>query len=241
MQLSLLVALVAAIVVSENAPHEPVAAGRLRLLPGLGRWTGGDSVCGQSGSPRHCAGHRRRPGPPPDVAPHVYATQAGPSGRLAGCRRYHVFALDWPQLVRYNWGLDHAILVKDLLILAPIWLPLMLSWTAFYEVELAIHRALHVQERRCRSDLVPVRVAEQLCLDARAPLSRAGDSARAGAARFPGRDVPRRTSVGAVPRRMDRLSGAVAGPDDRLSAPFEPDLEDGAAARRARCAIGWPI
>ena len=35
MQLSLLVALVAAIVVSENAPHEPVDAGRLRLCLAL--------------------------------------------------------------------------------------------------------------------------------------------------------------------------------------------------------------
>jgi Zn-dependent protease with chaperone function len=48
----------------------------------------------------------------------------------------YVFA--WPQLVRENWGLANWILVDDLLILAPIYVPLLLSWAAFYDVDRAV-------------------------------------------------------------------------------------------------------
>ncbi|MHB8973675.1 MAG: M48 family metallopeptidase [Pirellulaceae bacterium] len=145
MQLSLLVALVVAIVVSENAPHEPVAAARLRLLLAL---AGGLVVILFAAiSSRTIARSIAR------------AVDGDQERRLTWLRAFArlkqvhlgawlavigitLFALNWPQLVRYNWGLDHAILVKDLLVLAPIWLPLLLSWTAFYEVDLAIHRSL---------------------------------------------------------------------------------------------------
>lgn len=45
------------------------------------------------------------------------------------------YAFAWPQLVRENWGLANWILVDDLLILAPIYVPLLLSWAAFYDVD----------------------------------------------------------------------------------------------------------
>ena len=51
-----------------------------------------------------------------------------------------VYGLHWPQVVRYDWGLDKAIVIKDLLILAPVWIPLLCSWAAFYEVESALRR-----------------------------------------------------------------------------------------------------
>ena len=46
--------------------------------------------------------------------------------------------LDWAQLVRFNWNLDRAFLLDDLLILAPILLPMVVSWAAFYEVDHAL-------------------------------------------------------------------------------------------------------
>jgi Zn-dependent protease with chaperone function len=49
-----------------------------------------------------------------------------------------IYWLQWPQLVRFNWGLDNAVLLRDLLILAPVWAPLLFSWAAFYEVERAV-------------------------------------------------------------------------------------------------------
>jgi STE24 endopeptidase len=42
---------------------------------------------------------------------------------------------DWPQIVRFNWGLEGIFLLDKILILAPVLLPLVLSWAAFYEVE----------------------------------------------------------------------------------------------------------
>ncbi len=48
-----------------------------------------------------------------------------------------IYFLHWPQVVRYNWGLDQTIVLRDLIILGPIWIPLLLSWAAFYEVERA--------------------------------------------------------------------------------------------------------
>ncbi|HTN76600.1 MAG TPA: M48 family metallopeptidase [Pirellulaceae bacterium] len=45
------------------------------------------------------------------------------------------YGLGWPQLVRENWGLGRAILIDDLLILAPVYVPLLLSWAVYYEVD----------------------------------------------------------------------------------------------------------
>ena len=48
------------------------------------------------------------------------------------------YGLGWPQLVRENWGLGNWLLVDDLLILAPVYVPILLSWAAFYEVDLLV-------------------------------------------------------------------------------------------------------
>ena len=47
----------------------------------------------------------------------------------------------WPQIVRFNWGLDGTFLLDELLILVPALLPLMLSWVAFYGIERAAYSA----------------------------------------------------------------------------------------------------
>jgi STE24 endopeptidase len=45
------------------------------------------------------------------------------------------YGLDWGQLVRFNWHLDRAFLVDDVLILLPVVLPLVLSWAVFYDTD----------------------------------------------------------------------------------------------------------
>ena len=45
-----------------------------------------------------------------------------------------LYALRWPQLVRYDLRLDGTVLLDELLLLAPVLLPMVFSWTAFYEV-----------------------------------------------------------------------------------------------------------
>jgi len=49
------------------------------------------------------------------------------------------YGLAWPQVVRINLGLGSWILIDDLLILAPIYVPLLLSWAVFYDVDRTVH------------------------------------------------------------------------------------------------------
>jgi|GEM_PF-6294080 len=46
-----------------------------------------------------------------------------------------LFPLQWPQLVRANWRLDGSLLADELMVFAPLLLPMLLSWAAFLEVE----------------------------------------------------------------------------------------------------------
>ena len=48
------------------------------------------------------------------------------------------YGLQWPQLVRVNWRLDGMLLVDELCILAPLVVPLLLSWAVEFEVVRAI-------------------------------------------------------------------------------------------------------
>lgn len=141
MQLSLLVALVAALAISENAPHEPVTAAALRAYLALG----GCAVLVLLTA----AGARAV----------TRAIERDQDHRLIWLRaatrlkQIHVIAwmsfvgttllvLQWTQLVRYNWGLDHIVLLKDVVILMPAWFPLLLSWVVFYDMDRAIQGAL---------------------------------------------------------------------------------------------------
>jgi Zn-dependent protease with chaperone function len=49
------------------------------------------------------------------------------------------YGLAWPQIVRVNLGLGNWILLDDLLILAPVYVPLLLSWAVFYDVDRAVY------------------------------------------------------------------------------------------------------
>lgn len=46
-----------------------------------------------------------------------------------------LYILDWPRIVRCNWGLQGSFLLDELLILAPVLLPPLIAWAAFYEVD----------------------------------------------------------------------------------------------------------
>jgi Zn-dependent protease with chaperone function len=50
--------------------------------------------------------------------------------------------LGWTRLVRINWGLQHAILVDDVLILLPVLAPLVLSWTVWHDVDRELRRRM---------------------------------------------------------------------------------------------------
>ena len=137
MQIVLVLAVVAALVISESSPAEPVSGVTARLVAaGVGMAMVTLFAAVSSGLiSRRIRGDFRR-------APLLLPTYR----RL---RRVHVvlwlavaggtaYWLDWAQLVRFNWQLDRAFLVDDLLILLPVLLPLVLSWAAFYEVDRAL-------------------------------------------------------------------------------------------------------
>ena len=144
MQLVLILAVLAALLVSESAPAEPVCgvAGRLMAagggvaLPALFALVVSGLIA-----------RRLRA----DFSRHETLLL-----RFRQLRRVHVvlwlftaggiiYGLDWARLVRFNWHLEHAWLVDELLILAPVLLPLVLSWAAFYEVDRAVQVGLAPQ------------------------------------------------------------------------------------------------
>jgi len=144
MQFLLILAVLAALAAAECAPPQPVSAlaGRLLLAGGAislaPLWamvtSGWIARRLRTDSTGHC-------------------TLLGKFRRL---RRIHaalwllgagvvLYCLDWGQIVRYNWHLKRAFLVDELLILAPVLLPLVLSWAAFYEVDRAVRLAADSQ------------------------------------------------------------------------------------------------
>lgn len=51
-----------------------------------------------------------------------------------------LYCLQWPRLVRCNWGLQGTVLLDELLIFVPVLLPLIASWAAFHEVDRTLLR-----------------------------------------------------------------------------------------------------
>ncbi len=145
MQLGLLLAVVAGVTISEGALHRPVSASAARLLFSLAA-SGTVVLLAYVGSTvisrsllRHNADQRT------DWLA-IYAS----------LKRVHMVVwlgsvvwifheLGWPRIVRYNWGMDQMILVRDIVVLTPIWAPILLSWTAFYRVEWAMAQTVEGQ------------------------------------------------------------------------------------------------
>ena len=139
MQLGILLAVIATIMISEHAPAHPVDVGPLRMFLTVAASLSVVllATCGSLAISR--------------------AMQRDVAGRqtwlqwFARLQNWHmavwlaaiaaaIYWLHWPQIVRYNWGLDRVLLLRDVLILGPVWIPLLFSWAAFYEVERAAHQ-----------------------------------------------------------------------------------------------------
>lgn len=141
MQLLLALAVLAALMISENCPNQPVSGAGFRLLlAALG--VTGLGVFAAVGSGR--------------IASRLTLGQE-PSAillrRFRRLRRCHtvlwlavagatLYGLRWSQLVRFNWQLDHCFLLDYVMILAPVLLPVVVSWAAFYDVERAMRLCL---------------------------------------------------------------------------------------------------
>jgi len=134
MQFSLIVAVLAAMVISESLPHQAVSGEALRTLAALlgiacvvvVAWVDASRTARRltwDFSRRHAILRRFR-----------RARQIHTALWLAVSVAI-LYGLRWPQIVRFNWRLEGLILVDDLLVLAPVLLPMILSWAAFYEVD----------------------------------------------------------------------------------------------------------
>lgn len=139
MQLGILLAVVAAIVISEGTPREPVgsavAAVALTVAALLGVVSFAVIGAGAVSRAIELDADRR----PIWLALFDRIKQIHLAIWLAMVAVI-LLAFDWPRVVRYNWGLERVIVLRDLLVLTPIWLPLLLSWGAFYEVVRATQR-----------------------------------------------------------------------------------------------------
>lgn len=136
MQIVLVLAVLAAIVISENSPSQPVGGATPRLaLAGCAMLAAPLFAFVSSGliswRLRNARGHgllldryRRM------KQIHLVLLLALAAGVAYG--------LDWARLVRYNWHLESVFLVDEFLILLPVLLPLVLSWAAFYDADRAI-------------------------------------------------------------------------------------------------------
>ncbi|HUT88974.1 MAG TPA: M48 family metallopeptidase [Thermoguttaceae bacterium] len=141
MQLVLVLAILAALVIADGCPSEPVSGAGFRLgLALAGMTLVALAAAGFSG---WIAGRLRRDFQRRDVWLPLFRN----------LRRVHAvlwlavaggifYWLDWARLVRFNWHLDHTILLDEVAILAPLLLPMVLSWAAFYEVDRAVRIGL---------------------------------------------------------------------------------------------------
>ena len=141
MQLVLVLAILAALVIADGCPSEPVAGAGYRLGVALAGMALVALVALVFSG--WIAGRLRRDFQRRDVWLPLFRN----------LRRVHAvlwlavaggifYWLDWARLVRFNWHLDRTVLLDEVAILAPLLLPLVLSWAAFYEVDRAVRIGL---------------------------------------------------------------------------------------------------
>jgi STE24 endopeptidase len=134
MQLALILAVLGALAFSDGIPVEPVGGTAWRLAAAMGgvagvvlfamvvsRWTVGDL--------------RRNPLGRREVLRRFLVLRRVHLGLWLAAVGGISYGLEWGRLVRFDWHLDAAFLVDEILILAPVVVPLVLSWAAFYDVE----------------------------------------------------------------------------------------------------------
>jgi STE24 endopeptidase len=141
MQFVLILAVLAALVVSEYGPSEPVSGGLARLtiaavgvaLPALFALLASGVIARRlrADFSRHRSLLRR-----------FHQLRAIHAVLWLLCIGGIICGLHWGQIVRFNWHLDRVPLVDELLILGPVLVPLVFSWAAFYEVDKAVHVGL---------------------------------------------------------------------------------------------------
>lgn len=141
MQLALVLAILAALVVSQDVPSQPVGGAGLRLaiaVAGMALV----AVFAAVASGVTASGLRRNAQQRSALMRRFRYLRTIHAGLWLATAGAILWGLDWARLVRFNWHLNHLLLVDEVLIMAPVLVPIVLSWAAFYEVE----RALRTEE-----------------------------------------------------------------------------------------------
>lgn len=138
MQLLLVLAIVAAVSISEYAPHQPVTHVGIRLALAIACMAVAPLFAAVTST--FIAGSLRRDADRRSELLRWF----GHLRNLHGVIWFVILGvvlqqIGWVQLVRFNWNLDGTFLIDDLLVLMPVVLPLVLSWIAFYEVDRCVH------------------------------------------------------------------------------------------------------
>lgn len=149
MQLLLIVAVLAALIVAEHAPDAPVetpvraltlALACMAVVPLYAAWIS-----------RKAAAELRRGTPRPTVVRRLRRWRAVHAMLWLIALGAVLLPLGWPRLVRYNAGLDGLFLIDELAILMPVLLPLIASWAAFYTADRVLHGGVENADRRADS------------------------------------------------------------------------------------------
>jgi STE24 endopeptidase len=154
MPLAFILSVLAALVISENAPQRPVDGAGIRFLLAL---AGMMLVALFAAITSGVTAQRLR-------LDHDRCDLV--LRRFRWLRRIHavlwlvaagaiLYGLGWGQLVRFNLHLNRVLLVDDVLILAPVVMPMVLSWAAFYEVDRAVR--LRIREAASLAPDLPTR------------------------------------------------------------------------------------
>lgn len=145
MQLSLIVAVLAALVISENSPRLPVPAVGCRLFLAVAVMSCVVAFAAVS-SLRIARRLREEP------------RDGKTLKRFRRLRHVHsllwmlavgaiLYGLDWARIVHFNWRLDGIPLLDEVLVILPILLPMVLSWACFFEVDRVLENNLHFNSR----------------------------------------------------------------------------------------------
>lgn len=134
MQVALLIAIVTAVTCSESAPHVPAAHAPLRFSMAFAAM-GLTVLTAYLISMRAVAAVRSMPAQTSATLARFERLQRWHAGLWIVVVAIVLSVVGWPQLVRYNCQLEHVILVRDVTVLLPVWLPWLLSWAVFYDVE----------------------------------------------------------------------------------------------------------
>lgn len=140
MQWTLALAVLATIVLAESAPSTAVGGAEYRLLAVLGG-TAAIALFATAAAGVTAAGLRRDFNQRRELLVRFGRLRTAHLLLWLGVVLATEYYLSWSQVVRADWRLGDVVLVDELLILAPVLVPLFLSWAAFYEVDRTVRLA----------------------------------------------------------------------------------------------------